>query len=163
LAANAVLAYVLTSWAAPYLASTGGKQGALNASRRSVAVAERWVAATLLSVGVLAMLAVSFTSRDLIITPTEKLQRNAELVQKTVQSQAPQEFQRLLTAADTWKMSARTYRTCVPSSADEKKSWCVLIEGTDNSLRVVRYGPGPSNAEQFLKWHPDYKPKRRFY
>jgi hypothetical protein len=158
-----VLAYTLTSWAAPYMVSTGGRQGADTADPHAVTVAEDVIAATLMSVGVIALLAVSFASSDLIITPTERTQKNAELVKRTVEAQAPQEFQPLLTAADTWKMSERTLRTCVPSSLDEEKQWCVLVHSDPDgdNLKVVRVGPGISNAAQFLEWHPEYKGKRR--
>ncbi|MFY9489091.1 MAG: hypothetical protein WAP35_10425 [Solirubrobacterales bacterium] len=161
LAGNALLAYVVVGWAAPYIASTGGRAGADAASPRATAVAERWLTATLLGVGLLAIFAVDFANRDLIISPTQRTQRNAMLVRDTVEAKAPEEFKLLLTAADTWKMSKNTYRSCVPSSKDESRNWCVLVQGTSTKLRVTRYGPGPSNAEQFLIWHPEMRGKRK--
>lgn len=161
LAGNAVLAYGVASWAAPYIASSGGSAGAATADPRSVSFAEIWMSFALMIVGVIAMLAVDFASRDLIISPTQRSERNAELVRETVQQHAPQEFQLLLTAADTWKLSENTYRSCIPSSKDETKYWCVLVRGDEKSLKVTRYGPGIGNAEQFLIWHPEYKGKRK--
>jgi hypothetical protein len=161
LAGNVVLAYVLTGWAAPYLASSGGSQGARQASPSAVIVTERWFAATAMLFGVLALLAVDLASRDLIISPTQRSERNAMLVRDTVRKHAPREFQLLLTAADTWKLSENTYRSCVPSSRDESKYWCVLVQGGATKLRVTHYGPGISNAEQLLRWHPQYRGKQR--
>ena len=159
LAGNSVLAYALTGWAAPYVASTGGRRGAEQADPRAVETAEDWIAATLMSVGVVALLAVSFTSRDLIITPTDHTQKNAELVKHTVELHAPRDYQSLLTAADTWKVNPQTLRTCVPSAKDHKQFWCVVVRGEGIKLRVISYGPGISNAAQFLKTHPNYKPE----
>ncbi|MBI4898366.1 MAG: hypothetical protein HY827_08360 [Actinobacteria bacterium] len=161
LAGNLVLAYVLTPWAAPYLASSGGREGARAAAPRAVAVAERLLAAGLMLMGLVTLLAVDLASRDLIVSPTQRTERNAQLVRDTVRRHAPDEFQLLLTAADTWKLSENAYRSCVPSSRAKRKYWCVLVRGDGSSLRVTRYGPGISNAEQFLRWHPDYRGKRR--
>lgn len=161
LAGNFFLAFVLTGWAAPYLASSGGSQGAREAEPRAVAVAERWLAAGLMAMGLVTLSAVDFASRDLIVSPTQRTERNAQLVRDTVQKHAPKEFLPLLTAADTWKLSESTYRSCVPSARDDTKYWCVLVQGDASSLRVTRYGPGIANAEQFLRWHPEYRGKRR--
>ncbi|MFY9265845.1 MAG: hypothetical protein WAO61_10540 [Solirubrobacterales bacterium] len=161
LAGNVVLAYVLAGWAAPYLASTGGRAGAQRAAPRAIAAAERWTAGVLLAVGLLAIYAVDFANRDLIISPTQRLERNAVLVRETVKAKAPREFQLLLTAADTWKLSENTFRSCVPSSKDESRHWCVLVRGDSTGLSVARYGPGLSNAAQFLAWHPEYRGRRR--
>lgn len=161
LAGNLVLAYVVASWTAPYLASSGGREGARHADPRAVAIAERGMASALMTVALAALLAVDFTSRDLIVTTTERAERNAELVRKTVHSKAPRDFQPLLTAADTWKLSEHSYRTCIPSAEDETKWWCVLVRGGTRNLKVTRYGPGKSNAEQFLEWHPKQRDKRR--
>jgi hypothetical protein len=154
---NLILAYALTSWAAPYLASTGGRAGAEKADPASVAVAERWTAGTLMLFGWLALLSVSLASTNVVITPTARLEENAKLVQRTVESQAPLVYQRQLTAADTWKMSDRTYRTCLPTPDDLETGWCVLVQESDDQLKVVKYGIGPSNAAQALIWHPELK------
>ncbi|MBI5310661.1 MAG: hypothetical protein HZB14_06500 [Actinobacteria bacterium] len=161
IAGNAVLAYVVAGWSAPYLVSSGGSAGAAAADPRSVSFAEIWMSFALMTVGVIALLAVDFASRDLIVSPTQRSERNAELVRDTVREHAPQEFQLLLTAADTWKMSENTYRSCIPSSKDQSKYWCVLVRGDEKSLKVTRYGPGTGNAEQFLIWHPEYRGKRK--
>lgn len=161
LTGNGVLAYVVASWSAPYIASSGGSAGAATADPRSVGVAEIWMSFALMVVGVVTLLAVDFASRDLIVSPTQRSERNAELVRDTVREHAPDEFQLLLTAADTWKMSENTYRSCIPSSKDETKYWCVLVQGDSKSLKVTRYGPGTGNAEQFLIWHPEYRGKRK--
>lgn len=160
LAGNLALAFLVASWTAPYLASSGGREGARNADPRAVAIAERGMAAALMVVALAALFAVDFASRDLIVTPTQRAERNAELVRDTVRAKAPSEFQQLLTAADTWKLSERTYRTCVPSATDRRKWWCVLARGGIDELRVVQFGPGISNAEQFLRWHPELRRKR---
>ena len=83
LAGNAVLAYVVAGWAAPYIASSGGSAGAAAADPHSVRFAEIWMSFALMIVGVIAMLAVDFASRDLIISPTQRSERNAELVRET--------------------------------------------------------------------------------
>lgn len=160
-AGNALLAYVLSGWAAPYLVSSGGSEGAAAADPRSVRFAEIWMSFVLMAIGSLTLFAVDFANRDLIISPTQRSERNAVLVRETVEAHAPAEFQPLLTAADTWKMSERTYRSCVPSSKDDTKYWCVLVQGDDTSLKVAKYGPGVGNAEQFLIWHPEYRGKRK--
>ncbi|MGH2907009.1 MAG: hypothetical protein ACRDKI_09630 [Solirubrobacterales bacterium] len=163
LAGNCFLAYVLTSWAAPYVVSTGGKAGAEHADPQAVGVAEDWIAGTLMSIGAVALLAISLASSDVIVTPTSRLEGVAKTVRNTVESQAPQKYQAVLGAADTWKMSSTLYRTCVPDpGGDKHKGWCVLIRAHDNDMIVLKYGPGPSNAAQFLKWHPDYKPEHKF-
>lgn len=161
LAGNAVLAYGVASWAAPYLASSGGSAGAATADPRAVRTAEIAMSAALMAVGLISLLAVEFANRDLIVSPTQRSERNAVLVRETVEKHAPKEFQLLLTAADTWKLSENAYRSCVPSSKDESKFWCVLVQGDDKSLKVTRYGPGVGNAEQFLIWHPEYRGKRK--
>src|SRR6476659_4562833 len=96
---NLFLAYVLTAWTAPYLASTGGRAGAENADPHDVAVAERWTAGTLALFGSLAPLAVSLAATDIVITPTKRLEQNAELVKRTVELQAPAIYQRQLNGA----------------------------------------------------------------
>ncbi len=158
---NCFLAYVLAAWAAPYLASTGGQSGAEGADPATVAVAERWAAGTLMVFAALGLFAVGLTSQTVIITPTARLEENAKLVQRTVESQAPQVYQRQLTAADTWKMSDKTYRTCLPTPDDLETGWCVLTQVRDGNLVVVRYGIGPSNAAQALEWHPELKNQKR--
>jgi hypothetical protein len=163
LAGNLFLAYVLSSWAAPYLASTGGKAGAETADPDSVKVAERWTAGTLMVFGAIAMLSVGLASSDVIVTPTERTQKNAQLVKRVVELKAPQKYQELVGSADTWKMSEKTLRTCVPEpSGDLHHGWCVLIKANGDDLKVVSSGPGLSNAAQFLKWHPGYKPPRQY-
>lgn len=162
LAGNCVLAYALTSWAAPYLASTGGRAGAEEADPHAVAVAERWCAGTLLLFGAAALLAVTLASVEVVITPTKRLEQNAELVKRTVDAYAPIAYQRQLNGADTWKMSDKTYRTCVPTPGSIETGWCILVQvQPDDSLKVVRYGIGKSNAAQALEWHPELKNQKR--
>lgn len=161
LAGNCLLAYVLGAWAAPYLASTGGQSGAKDADPETVAVAERWAAGTLLTFAALGLFSIGLTSQTVIITPTARLEENAKLVQRTAESQAPLVYQRQLTAADTWKMSDKTYRTCLPTPDDLETGWCVLAQVKDDQLQVVRYGVGPSNAAQALEWHPELKDQER--
>lgn len=158
---NLFLAYVLTAWAAPYLASTGGRAGAEQADPHDVAVAERWTAGTLLLFASLALLAVTLAATQLVITPTERLEQNAELVKRTVDLEAPQIYQRQLTAADTWKMSDRTYRSCVPTPDSVETGWCVVTQVQDGELVVVKYGFGKSNAAQALEWHPELAEEQR--
>lgn len=162
LAINLLFAYVIAVWAAPYLVSTGGWAGAEKAEPRAIAIAERWTAGVLLLFGSLGLLAVSLASTQLVITPTQRLEQNAALVRHTVESQAPQIYQSQLGGADTWKMSSRTYRTCVPTPGSITTGWCVLVQvQADGKLKVVRYGPGKSNAAQALEWHPELKNKRQ--
>jgi hypothetical protein len=60
-------------------------------------------------------------------------------------------------------MSNTLYRTCVPDpGGNNKLGWCVLIRTKGNKTAVIKYGAGPSNAAQFLKFHPDYVPERRY-
>ncbi len=161
LAVNLFFAYVIAAWAAPYLASTGGRAGAEAADPHSVAIAERWTAGALLLFGALGLLAVTLATTELVITPTERLEQNAELVKRTVESQAPKEYQGQLGGADTWKMSEKTYRTCVPTPGSIETGWCVLVQVQPNDkLKVVRYGMGKSNAAQALEWHPQLKNQR---
>lgn len=161
LAGNAVLAYLVAGWAAPYLVSSGGSAGAAGADPRAVSFAEVWMSFALMSISVVALFAVEFANRDLIVSPTQRSERNALLVRETVKEHAPEEFQLLLTAADTWKMSENTFRSCVPSSRDDSKYWCVLVQGDESSLKVTKFGSDTGNAEQFLIWHPEYRGKRK--
>jgi hypothetical protein len=158
---NLFLAYVLTAWAAPYLASTGGRDGAEKADPHDIAVAERWTAGTLLLFASLALLSVTLAATELVITPTKRLEENAALVKRTVESQAPTAYQTQLTAADTWKMSDRTYRSCVPTPDSIKTGWCVLTQVQNGKLVVVKYGMGKSNAAQALEWHPELAEQQR--
>jgi hypothetical protein len=158
---NLFFAYVITSWAAPYLASTGGSTGAANADPQAVKVAERWTAGTLLLFCSLALVAVTLASVDVVITPTKRLEENATLVKKTVESQAPAEYQRQLGGADTWKMSDRTYRSCVPKPESIEVGFCVVTQVQNGHLKVVKYGVAKSNAAQALEWHPELKNQKR--
>jgi hypothetical protein len=158
---NLFLAYVLAAWAAPYLASTGGRAGAEQADPHDVAVAERWTAGTLLLFASLALLAVTLAATQVVITPTDRLEQNAELVKRTVELEAPEIYQRQLTAADTWKMSDRTYRSCVPTPDTVQTGWCVVTQVRDGELVVVKYGFGKSNAAQALEWHPELADERK--
>lgn len=156
---NVFFAYVIAPWAAPYLASTGGRAGAAAADPRAVAIAWRWTAGTLLLFGSLALLSVTLAAKQVVVTPTKRLEQNAELVRHTVELHAPPKFRAQLGGADTWKMSPRTYRTCVPSPGSLTEAWCVLVQVQDDGgLKVVRYGAGLSNAAQALRWHPELKP-----
>lgn len=155
LAGNMVLAYIATPWAAPYLASTGGREGAAAADPQSVRVAERWMAGTLMLFGIFSLLAVGFAASDIVITPTERLERNAELVRRTVEAQAPAKYVPMLPAADTWKMSERTLRTCVPPPGDKGESYCVVVRSEGDNVTLVKSGVALSNAEQALEWHPE--------
>ena len=97
-----------------------------------------------------------FASKNYTIAPTQRTTENAELVQRTVELEAPQQYQRQLQGADTWKMSDKTYRTCVPTPGSIKTGWCVLTRVQSNGhLKVVKYGFGISNAAQALIWHPE--------
>ncbi|MGH2960439.1 MAG: hypothetical protein ACRDKE_12595 [Solirubrobacterales bacterium] len=158
---NLFLAYVVTAWAAPYLASTGGRAGAEQADPHDVAVAERWTAGTLLLFASLALLSVTLAATQVVITPTDRLEQNAELVKRTVDLEAPEAYQRQLTAADTWKMSDRTYRSCVPTPEKIETGWCVVTQVKDGKLVVVKYGFGKSNAAQALEWHPELAEQQR--
>lgn len=160
LVGNLFLAYVLTAWAAPYLASTGGAQGAREADPHSVAITERWCAGALMFFGAAGLLAVTLASHELVITPTKRLEQNAELVKRTVDSQAPIVYKRQLSGADTWKMSDKTYRTCVPTPESVETGWCVVTQVQNGELVVVKYGPGKSNASQALEWHPELATER---
>lgn len=155
LAVNCFLAYVLAAWAAPYLASTGGREGAESADPHSVAVAERWTSGTLMAFGALSLVAVSLATSDVVVTPTQRLEKNAQLVRETVEEHAPERYRVLLGSADTWKLSERTLRTCVPDPTDDRNGWCVLVRSEDERLTVVSYGEGLSNAAQALEWHPE--------
>lgn len=161
LAGNAVLGYLVAGWAAPYLASSGGAAGARQATDHDSAAAQWRIAAVLMTLGLAAMGAVDFMARDPIISPTRRSERNAELVRDTVRSRAPADFRRQLGAADTWRMSDRSYRTCLPSAEDPSRHWCVLVQGDSMNLKVTRYGPGPANDVQFLRWHPEYRGRKR--
>lgn len=152
---NAFLAYVVTPWAAPYIASAGGREGAEQADPRSVAIAERWTAGSLMVFGVFAIMALGLSNADVVITPTERLEKNAVLVKRTVEAQAPERFKPMLGAADTWKMSERTLRTCVPPPGDKGDSWCVVVRSEGDELTIVKAGSGLSNAAQALEWHPE--------
>lgn len=158
---NLFLAYVVTAWAAPYLASTGGRAGAEQADPHDVSIAERWTAGTLLLFASLALLSVTLAATQLVITPTDRLEQNAELVKRTVDLEAPEAYQRQLTAADTWKMSDRTYRSCVPTPEKVETGWCVVTQVRDGELVVVKYGFGKSNAAQALEWHPELAEEQR--
>jgi hypothetical protein len=158
LVANLLFTYVIAVWASPFLASTGGAAGAAGADPHTVAVAERWCAGVLMLFGSLGLFAITLASRDTVITPTDRLEENAALVRRTVESQAPERYQHQLAGADTWKMSSRTYRTCVPTPESLETAWCVLVQvQPGGKLKVVRYGPGKSNAAQALEWHPQLK------
>lgn len=155
LVVNCFLAYVLAAWAAPYLASTGGRAGAEQADPHAVAVAERWTSGTLMAFGAISLVAVGLATSDVVVTPTARLERNAQLVRETVEKHAPERYRMLLGSADTWKLSERTLRTCVPNPDDKRTGWCVLVRSEDDRLKVVSYGEGLSNAAQALKWHPE--------
>jgi len=157
---NLFLAYVLTAWAAPYLASTGGAQGAREADPQTVAVAERWCAGALMFFGAAGLLAATLAAKELVITPTKRLDENAQLVKRTVESRAPMIYKRQLNGADTWKMSDKTYRTCVPTPESVETGWCVVTHVQNGELVVVKYGPGKSNAAQALEWHPELADER---
>ncbi|MBI2690898.1 MAG: hypothetical protein HYX29_02985 [Solirubrobacterales bacterium] len=161
LVGNLFLAYVIAAWAAPYLASTGGRAGAEQAAPHEVVVAERWTAGTLLMFASLALLAVTLAAAQLVITPTDRLEQNAELVKRTVDLEAPEIYKRQLTAADTWKMSDRTYRSCVPTPEVAETGWCVVAQVKNGELVVVKYGFGKSNAAQALEWHPELAKQKR--
>ncbi|MBJ7458806.1 MAG: hypothetical protein JHD02_06450 [Thermoleophilaceae bacterium] len=158
---NLFLAYVLTAWAAPYLVSTGGQSGASKADPHDVAVAERWTAGTLLLFGSLSLFAVTIAATEFVITPSKRLDQNAALVKRTVELEAPPIYKRQLAGADTWKMSERTYRTCVPTPESVKTGWCVVTQVQNDKLVVVKYGSGKSNAAQALEWHPELADQRR--
>jgi hypothetical protein len=110
--------------------------------------------------GTLALVAVHLASQPVTITPTERTKENAELVRRTVEAQAPPEYQRQLYGADTWRMSDKTYRTCIPTPESIKTGWCVLTQVRDGHLVVVKAGFGKSNAAQALEWHPELKNQR---
>lgn len=152
---NCFLAYVLAAWAAPYLASTGGRAGAQGADPHAVAVAERWTSGTLMAFGALSLISIGLATSDVVITPTQRLEKNAELVRETVNAHAPKRYRLLLGSADTWKLSERTLRTCVPNPTDKTTGWCVLVQSENERLKVVSYGEGLSNAAQALEWHPE--------
>ncbi|MFT4049586.1 MAG: hypothetical protein QM648_07080 [Solirubrobacterales bacterium] len=162
LVGNLLIAYVITPWAAPFLVSTGGSAGAAEADPESVATAERWCAGVLLAFAAAGMFAVGLASKDVVITPSKRLDQNAQLVQRTVDAYAPTIYKRQLNGADTWKMSEKTYRTCVPTPESLETGWCVVTQiQPDGNLKVVKYGPGKSNAAQALEWHPELKNQKR--
>ena len=96
-----------------------------------------------------------------MITPTKRLEQNAELVKRTVELEAPPIYKRQLAGADTWKMSERTYRTCVPTPESVETGWCVVTQVQNDKLVVVKYGVGKSNAAQALEWHPELAEQQR--
>ena len=161
LVVNSLLAFLLAPWAAPYLATTGGSAGANKADPQTVAVVERWTAGVLMFFGSAGLIGATLASNQVVITPTKRLEENAKLVQRTVELQAPEIYKRQLPGADTWKMSNKTYRTCVPTPESLHSGWCVLTQVRDDKLVVVRFGPGRSNAAQALEWHPELKDQPR--
>lgn len=161
LAGNMFLAYVVTPWAAPYLASAGGSEGAANADPQAVRTAERWTSGMLMVFGLLALVSVAFTNSDVVIAPTDRLERNAELVKRTVEADAPAKYVPMLGAADTWKMSERTLRTCVPPPGAKGESYCVVVRSDGESVALVKSGLAMSNATQALEWHPELAEQER--
>lgn len=159
---NLLLAYVLAPWASPFLASTGGRRGADAADPNTVALVERWTAGVLMFFAAASLVAVSLAAKDIVITPTKRLEQNAELVQRNVDAYAPKEYHRQLGGADTWKMSEKTYRTCVPKPESLTVGWCVVTQvQEDGQLKITKYGVMKSNAAQALEWHPELKDQER--
>ncbi len=156
LLANAFLTWVLACWAAPFLASTGGPAGAAEADPATVRVVERWTAGTLMLFGALSLVAISLAAEEVVIAPTERTEQNAQLVRRTVEAHGGEMYMRQLGGADTWKMSEKTYRTCVPKKESLEIGFCVLVQvQPDDTLKVVRFGEAKSNAAQALEWHPE--------
>jgi hypothetical protein len=151
---NALLAFALAPRVGPYLAGSGQRYlaSAPAADTGKVRAATLATAVTTMAVSLLCVWAVGLTASDPIIVPTKRLEQNAKLSRATIKAKAPAEFQGTIGAADTWRVDPDddVFRTCVPAKDHPERAWCVRIEATDTSARVLDYGPGKPNAEEFL-------------
>lgn len=135
----------------PYLVSPAHKHDAPDAQPRRERAATLASAATLMTASLICLAGVSAVSSDPIIVPTERLEHNAKLARATIETKAPREFQSTIPGADTWRVSKDVFRTCVLARNSDDRAWCVTIEATDTSTKVLRYGPGKTNARVFLE------------
>lgn len=174
---NAVLAFVLAPRIGPYLvapsnrsamASRGADGVTRDAGPRSpfagpgkapdadparVRMATFGTGLVMMLVSLICVWGVGLAASDPIIVPTERLERNAELARATIKQHAPAEFQATIGAADTWivRKGDDELRTCVPAKNEPERAWCVRILATDESARVLSYGPGKPNAQVYLE------------
>ncbi len=150
---NAVLAFVLAPRIGPYLMAPAGPRDEHAADPARVRAATLATSIAMMLISLLCVWGVGLASGDPILVPTERLKRNAELARVTIKQHAPAEFQRMIGAADTWKVrkDGNEFRTCVPAKDDKTRAWCVRITATDTTARVISYGPGKPNAQLYLE------------
>jgi len=158
LVVNFMFAFLAAPWAAPYVAGEGplapGEDPEFDRKLPRTTVR---IAVFLMGVGLVGVIAIGLAGRELIITPSARLDANAQLAKKTIKQYAPAEFQRGLSSADTWKVRENLFRTCVISPRDEKRAWCVVISTVGGDAVLQSKGIGLPNFYEFKRIHPDAK------
>jgi len=156
LAVNFLFAFVVAPWAAPYVAGEGPQELGIDSEfDRKLPRTTVRLAVFLMGIGLIGVIAISLAGRELIITPSARLDSNAQLAKATIKASAPEEYQRALSSADTWKVSNNLFRTCVITPKNRQTAYCVLISTAGGKAVLRSKQIGLPNIEEFKRIHPD--------
>jgi hypothetical protein len=96
----------------------------------------------LLCVGAVALLAACLGLQPVVVSETEDTEENARLVRAYVDAHASEEVRRNLDTANTIRLAAGFFRTCVALD-DRTRAYCVLVDVNEDPPSV-REDPNPA-------------------
>jgi hypothetical protein len=97
--------------------------------------------AGLAGAGVVLLLAGLLSQRT-VVSPTEATEKNARLVSEYVAAHGSQEVKRNLDTANTVRLEAGYFRTCVALD-DRSRAFCLFVD-TNGDPPTVRRDPNPA-------------------
>jgi len=94
-------------------------------------------ATTLLALGAVGLLAAGLGSRPLVVSETKATEENARLVESYVMRNGSDEVKRNLDSANTRRLSAGYFRTCVALD-DKRRAFCMFVDTKRHTVRPDR-------------------------
>jgi hypothetical protein len=138
---------LLVGLAAPWLA-----RRLVERQRRSVAatgalgppeeVVHDRTATALLCAGALALLAAGLGLQPVVVSETEETEENARVVRAYVEAHASEEVNRNLDTANTMRLAAGFFRTCIALD-DRARAYCLFVDVNEDPPSV-REDPNPA-------------------
>lgn len=101
----------------------------------------------LLAGGLVALAATGLGNREVVVTPTDRLERLTTAVERYVGANAPAEVRRNLQTANTTPLDPEgNFRVCVALD-DRTRAWCMFVDAT---LEPPRVTPDPDRRPNAL-------------
>lgn len=132
--ANLFLIAVIAPWLAKRMTARGVPAGEIPAPY-SVHLGR--IAVGAMAVGALGLVVVGLANRPVIVSETEASETNARLVQQWIDNHGNAEMKRNIETANTARLSADFFRTCIASD-ERTKYYCFYVDTKADPPTIVR-------------------------